>query len=114
MNRNIVLDSPDNQRLATTTVASSEHTYHIGGISLVGVCVSQQAKWINCQYTLAGVCIFDLPSCFTPRALITSLSGPKNPSAKKTSCAGKNLSEPGTSSIFHLPLLSFVHSTRTV
>ena len=57
--------------------------------------------------------MFERPSCLTCKALMTSFSGPKNPSARKTSWAGKNFSEPGTSSIFHRPPLSLVHSTRT-
>jgi hypothetical protein len=57
--------------------------------------------------------MFDLPSCLTPNPLITAFSGPKNPRARNTSWAGKNLADPGTSSIFHLPALSLVHSTRT-
>jgi hypothetical protein len=57
--------------------------------------------------------MFDRPFCFTFSVLIISLSGPKNPRARKTSWAGKNFSDPGISSIFHLPVLSLVHSTRT-
>ena len=68
---------------------------------------------MECPFTFIGVCIFERPSCLIPSALIISFSGPKKPRARKTSWAGKNLSDPGTSSIFHRPPLSFVHSTRT-
>lgn len=66
------------------------------------------------EYCLPGVWIFDRASCLTPSDLMTSFSGPRNPRARNTSWAGKNFSEPGTSSIFHRPPLSLVHSTRTV
>lgn len=68
----------------------------------------------SAEGTFASVFTFDLPSCSTPSAVMAGFSGPRKPRARKTSCAGKNFSDPGTSSIFHRPPLSFVHSTRTV
>lgn len=37
------------------------------------------------RHTLGGVWILDLASCFKPRPLMTSDSGPKKPNARNTS-----------------------------
>src|ERR1700691_2711954 len=55
------------------------------------------------KYFLLGVRIFERASWVTPSASIASGCGPKKPRARKTSCAEKYFSEPGTSSIFQRP-----------
>ena len=86
---------------------------HLSSISVdLHKCLTAACPWL--ARTLSGVCTFDRASCLMFRACNIWFCGPKKPRARKTSWAEKNFSESGTSSIFHRPPLSLVHSTRTV
>jgi hypothetical protein len=109
-----LLYSPNCQRLPASAITSSEDAVLVGRIFLEETGINNQGEVTRpAEPTLCGVWILDRPSALTSRAFRSSCCGPRKPRARKTSCALKNFSDPGTSSIFHRPPLSFVHSTRT-
>ena len=108
-NHSLDLSNHRSAALTNMTICSTQ-TNH----SIILYTISQNPTYhTSSKHTLGGVCILERPSCLTPSPLITSFSGPRKPSARKTSWAEKNFSDPGTSSIFQRPPLSFVHSTLT-
>ena len=80
-----LLNAPDDERLTTAAITSSEDTLNTHRIFLMKNSLEEQLYYIAKLLTFGGVWMLLRASCLRPIDLRSSASGPKKPSARKTS-----------------------------